>query len=64
MSESSDIYCTSFCNKGHRLKTGRPVDHECYILPPAALKAEREGNDDEALRLLSSMRRVVVRGRK
>lgn len=37
------IYCTSFCNFGHSLKTGRPIGHECYILDPKALQAERDG---------------------
>lgn len=34
------IYCTSFCNFGHDLDTGKPVDHECYTLHPDDLQAE------------------------
>ena len=36
------IYCTSFCNFGHVVATGRPIDHECYIIPSKLLIAERE----------------------
>ena len=42
-----EIYCTSYCNRGHRLSDGKPVQHECRIIPPAALEAER--NDDFSL---------------
>jgi hypothetical protein len=38
------VYCTSFCNKGHRLRDGLPVEHECYVLPTAALHAEVRGD--------------------
>jgi hypothetical protein len=46
------VYHTSYCNHGHRLFDGRPVDHECYVLPPAALQAEREDRIDDALRIM------------
>ena len=42
------LYCSSFCNGAHRLADGKPVDHECYVLPTAALYAEREGDMDKA----------------
>jgi hypothetical protein len=51
------IYCTTFCNRAHNVKTGRPIDHECYILPPAALQAERAGDMDRG-------KGPIVRGRK
>jgi hypothetical protein len=38
-----DVYCTSFCNHGHQLSNGHPVNHECYILKPEALSLERRG---------------------
>lgn len=38
------IYCTTFCNQAHRIDNGHPVNHECYILKPEALKAEMEGD--------------------
>jgi hypothetical protein len=36
------LYCTSFCNFPHRMSDGVPVGHECYVIPPALLIAERE----------------------
>lgn len=39
------IYTSSFCNFGHDLSDGAPIDHECYVIPPAALEAERGGCD-------------------
>lgn len=58
-----DIYCTSFCNRGHDLSTGRPIDHECYVLNPKALQAECDGDMELALRLFSGKRGPIVRGR-
>ena len=43
------VYRTSFCNFGHNLKTGRPVGHECYIIPPELLRAERELPFEQAI---------------
>ena len=40
-------YCTTFCNRPHRLSDGKPVQHECYILNPKALQLEREGRFEE-----------------
>lgn len=50
------IYCTSYCNFGHYLDTGAPVGHECRRLPPAALKAEREGDFQLACELIAKAR--------
>jgi hypothetical protein len=58
------IYCTSFCNHGHVIETGRPVNHECYILPPAALREERAGNTDAAIEILQKQGKGrLVQGR-
>lgn len=61
------VYATSFCNFGHDLRTGRPVGHECEILPPAALRAEREGDVPRSIEILEQHRRRYgrryVRGR-
>lgn len=38
-----DVFCTSFCNKPHRLSDGVPLNHECYVLKPAGLRHERDG---------------------
>jgi hypothetical protein len=47
------IYCTTYCNFGHYLDNGAPVDHECRRLPVAALEAERAGDYALAQRLIS-----------
>lgn len=36
------IWVTSYCNRAHSLKTGRPIRHQCVTLSPAALRAERD----------------------
>lgn len=41
---SKEIYATTFCNMGHNTKTGKPVGHECYILDPKSIAAERNGD--------------------
>jgi hypothetical protein len=61
-----NIFSTSFCNFGHDTTTGRPIDHECYVLPIAMLDAERRGDFNEANRILSNVdfkRGGMVRGR-
>jgi hypothetical protein len=55
------VYCTSFCNKGHNLKTGRPVAHECYILDPKKLRAEANGEQVEGSMI--KLPRQIVKGR-
>lgn len=61
----TDVWCTSYCNRGHRLHDGKPVEHECYILPPKALELERAGDTRaaidaiEAAKPLRAMRRGV-----
>jgi len=57
----SQIYCTSFCNQGHYLKTGRPAGHECYVLSPASLRAEQAGDAELAQKLFR--KGPIVRGR-
>ena len=65
-SSEIEIYCTSFCNHGHRMVDGKPVDHECYILPPAMLRAEMYGRFEEALNIQRTWttRRIMKRGVK
>lgn len=50
-------YVTTFCNFVHRLADGKPVDHECYVLPTAALVAEMEGDYPKALDILSTWKK-------
>lgn len=57
------VYASTFCNMGHNLKTGRPVAHECRIIPPRALQAERDGDFDKAIRILQNSPARYVRGR-
>lgn len=52
-SARTKVYCTSYCNKGHRVKDGTPVRHECGIIPPAALRAEMADDFELAIRLMS-----------
>jgi hypothetical protein len=54
---SAKIFCTSFCNKGHRLSDGKPVAHECYVLPTEALHAERDGDTGRALDILDAWKK-------
>lgn len=57
------IYCTTYCNFGHDVKTGRPAKHECIVIPPKALEAEMAGDTDAAIRILAASPRVYARGR-
>lgn len=51
------VYATTFCNRGHRTSDGKPVDHECCVLPPAAIAAERAGKFERASELIDRARR-------
>lgn len=48
------VFQSTYCNYGHRLSDGKPVDHECCVLPPAALQAERDDDYDRAIELLEA----------
>ena len=52
----SRVYCTSYCNHGHDVKTGNPVDHECHVIPPKALEAEMAGDVDKALEIIRGLK--------
>jgi hypothetical protein len=60
------IYCTSYCNQGHRMSDGKPVEHECFILPPKALRLERAGDYDGAINAIQAAKplRHMARGVK
>jgi hypothetical protein len=47
------IWNTSYCNRGHDVLDGKPIAHECHVLPPAALVAEINGDTDRAIAILS-----------
>lgn len=38
--EDDPIYVTTFCNQGHSLRDGQPIEHECYQLSPIKLRVE------------------------
>jgi hypothetical protein len=46
------IYCTTYCNHGHRVSDGKPVDHECITIPPKALQAEIDGDFEKAIDIM------------
>lgn len=48
--DMSEFYVTSFCNHAHRLSDGKPINHECYIIPPRLLKMEMNCGDWEKVR--------------
>lgn len=50
----ADIYTTSYCNHGHCVRTGKPVRHGCYILPPQALQLERAGATEAAIDVIAA----------
>lgn len=53
----SQVYCTTYCNFGHDVGSGDPVDHECHNIPPEALEAEMAGDFDTAIELLQGKKR-------
>ena len=56
-----ESYLTSYCNQAHRVKDGKPVDHECRMIPPAALQAEMDDQLDVARQMLESAPRTYMR---
>lgn len=47
----SERFLTSFCNHPHRMVDGKPIAHECYVLPTAMLVAERRGETESAFEI-------------
>lgn len=47
-------YVTTYCNHAHRLSDGKPIGHECHILPPKALELERADNFDGAIQAIQA----------
>lgn len=50
----ADVYVTSYCNHPHCARTGKPVRHGCYILPPHAIALERAGVVDAAIDVIAA----------
>jgi len=55
--EAEAIYCTTYCNRGHVVRTGRPVGYCCRVIPPKALRAEMAGDFGLAIEILSQPER-------
>lgn len=57
-------YCTSYCNKAHRVEDGKPVRHECHVLPPAAIRLEMDGDVAGAVEAIQRAKplRTMARG--
>jgi hypothetical protein len=49
----SDFYVSTYCNFAHDMETGEPIDHECVLILPAALKAEQKGDFDKAIEIMT-----------
>jgi len=61
--EENPIYVSTYCNFAHRMSDGKPIEHECRIIPPKALQAEKDGNITEAIRLMQEAPvRIMRRG--
>ena len=64
---STKFYVTTFCNFAHRLKDGRPIGHECYVLNPKVLRREAEAGAEAALEMVRAgeplRTDVIVKGR-
>jgi hypothetical protein len=56
----NDYYCTSYCNHGHSLQNGRPLNHECYVLPPKALALEMHGKTERAIEVIEAAKPLRV----
>src|SRR5512147_186638 len=46
--DEPETWCSTYCNRGHKMATGRPVGHECYIIPPRLLRLERDAMGSDA----------------
>jgi transcriptional regulator with XRE-family HTH domain len=58
-----DFYVSTFCNHAHRLSDGKPIEHECIIIPPEALQAEIGHDYERAKRIIDyAPRRTMRRG--
>lgn len=46
-------YVTTYCNRYHGAD-GKPLDHECFVLPRGAIAAERAGHYQQAIDLIDA----------
>jgi hypothetical protein len=54
------IYATTYCNHGHCVRTGRPIAHECHVIPPKALVAEIAGDIEQAIEIIQAAKPLRV----
>lgn len=54
--KAGGVYCTTYCNQGHKLSDGRPVGHDCVRLPVEALRAEAAGDMGKAVEVMTAWR--------
>lgn len=54
------IYCTIYCNKGHLVADGKPVKHECIVIPPEALRLEIDGDIPGAIAVMDKHKPLRV----
>lgn len=62
LTETTHVYCSTYCNQGHRVSDGKPVGHECIIIPVKALHAEMGGDYSTALSIMLHSKKVYHRG--
>lgn len=55
------IYVSSHCNFAHRLGDGKPIEHECRIIPTRALTAEINGEIEKAIEIMVATPAVIMR---
>lgn len=48
------FYVTTYCNFAHRLADGKPINHECYVLPPKALEFEMADKIADAIEAIQA----------
>jgi hypothetical protein len=65
MKQAPYAYVSTYCNFAHRCKDGKPIQHECRIIPPKALEAEMNDDISLAIEILSTTpARIMRRGVK
>jgi hypothetical protein len=54
------MYVTTYCNHPHDIKTGKPINHECYVLPPLAIALEMKDRIPEAIDVIQRAKPLRV----
>lgn len=48
----SESYVTTYCNFPHRMRDGKPINHECRVIPLKVLRLETEDKISEAIEVM------------